>query len=192
MGCCFNNQQESHIEEPEPVREQTTQPTATVVVKLERVPTKKAPATLFEQILEEHNYHRAMHQAPPLKLHTELSEESQAYAENIASRGVTVRSDCKWQGKNIGENIACLEGTNVTGKQVVDTWYEDIKFYDFSNPKYTPAALQFTEMIWKKTEYIGIGCATAAGKTYIVANYSPAGSIPRAGQFAENVLPKKN
>jgi hypothetical protein len=47
-------------------------------------------------------------------------------------------------------------------------------------------------MIWKKTEYIGIGCATAAGKTYIVANYSPAGSIPRAGQFAENVLPKKN
>ena len=43
-----------------------------------------------------------------------------------------------------------------------------------------------SQMIWKSTEYIGVGVAwDSNGKVVIVAHYKPAGNI--AGYFAENV-----
>jgi len=64
-------------------------------------------------------------------------------------------------------------------------WYNEIKDYDFSNPKFTPGTGNFTQVVWAGSTEIGVGKATNGGQTFVVANYYPPGNYQ--GQFKENV-----
>ena len=49
----------------------------------------------------------------------------------------------------------------------------------------------FTQVVWRKSEKIGVGIATdGRGTLFAVANYFPAGNF--MNQFKENVRPPKN
>lgn len=50
----------------------------------------------------------------------------------------------------------------------------------------------FTAMVWKSTQKLGVGKATASdGSSFVVARYFPAGNITNQGHFENNVLPAK-
>ena len=49
----------------------------------------------------------------------------------------------------------------------------------------------FTQVVWKGSQDVGVGKATARdGKVIVVANYRPAGNM--MGRFSDNVLPPKD
>lgn len=50
----------------------------------------------------------------------------------------------------------------------------------------------FTAMVWKSSNKLGVGKATASdGSSFVVARYFPAGNITNQGHFENNVLPAK-
>lgn len=80
--------------------------------KPEPVKEPKRPETAQERFireaLEAHNEYRKRHSASPLVHNPELSEIAQRYAQYLASRNTLKHSDCNWNGKRMGENLAMV------------------------------------------------------------------------------------
>ena len=71
----------------------------------------------------------------------------------------------------------------------VSLWYSEVIKYDFSSPGFSMEHGHFTQVVWRKTRQLGIGCARSEngdGLTYVVARYWPPGNILK--KFEENVL----
>ncbi|GMR53109.1 hypothetical protein PMAYCL1PPCAC_23304, partial [Pristionchus mayeri] len=158
----------------------------------ECVKENKLPAkTLNEnraEILSDHNQYRAKHRSPPLRFDGALNKSAQAYADKLAREdGALAHSDSARSGKH-GENLYCASGHPPT--DCSRAWYSEISGYDFVAGRFAPSTGHFTALVWKSSTSLGLGIANSkSGKTFVVAQYSPAGN--RAGQYVENVLPLK-
>ncbi|XP_047197361.1 Golgi-associated plant pathogenesis-related protein 1-like [Hippoglossus stenolepis] len=88
------------------------------------------------------------------------------------------------------ENIYKKIGsTAVTGKEVVDFWYSEIKDYNWSSPGSDWKTVgHFTQVVWKDTIKLGVGVASVGTNVYVVAQYSPPGNMK--GNYEKNVLEK--
>ena len=140
--------------------------------------------------LNQHNKYRRMHGAPDLIHNADLTKLAQAYAEKLAKNDDFQHSNCKWGGKDVGENLAMCGGMPMTGENMTDMWYDEIKDYDFKKSTFSSETGHFTQVIWKNTKEVGFGLAKSrSGNYYAVGNYYPAGNF--MGQFKTNVLPKK-
>ncbi|KAM4662523.1 uncharacterized protein O3C94_011005 isoform 2-T2 [Discoglossus pictus] len=147
-------------------------------------------ASNFEQeALDSHNSYRRQHGAPPLQLSRELCESSQKWADHLLSINALQHSNT-----NHGENLWYKWNSSVrdtTGAQVVETWYAEIKDYNFSKPGFQSNTGHFTQVVWKDSRELGIAKAVdGKGMVIAVAQYSPAGNITNPGYFQKNVLPK--
>ena len=139
--------------------------------------------------LKMHNYYRALHHAPDLKLNAELCEIAQKYAEYLAANRLFEHSHARFKGASMGENLFMCSGYKPDGGAGVTSWYDEIKDYDFQNHCSTGGVVgHFTQVVWKGSQYLGIGIGQNGNSYYVVANYYPAGNW--VGQDAENVLPK--
>lgn len=139
--------------------------------------------------LKAHNKYRDMHGCPPLKLDSDLNKVAQDYADKLASRDMFQHSNCKWNGKDIGENLAMCYGEEMTGQYMTQMWYDEIKDYDFKHGDFSSETGHFTQLIWKDSKNVGIGLAQSKqGSYYAVANYFPPGNI--MGQFKTQVPAK--
>uniref|UniRef100_A0A8C5R9C6 SCP domain-containing protein n=1 Tax=Leptobrachium leishanense TaxID=445787 RepID=A0A8C5R9C6_9ANUR len=118
-----------------------------------------------EDFLAAHNAYRKQHGAPPLRLSRELCQSAQ-----------------KWvRGK--------------TGNEPVDSWYSEIKNYNFGNPGFAGNTGHFTQVVWKDSKEVGVGVATdGKGLFFVVGQYNPAGNITNHGVlfFIGLVLPPPN
>jgi hypothetical protein len=73
-------------------------------------------------------------------------------------------------------------------KDATDSWYEEVKLYNFANPVYSPSIGHFTQVVWKSSKKIGFGVALDKRNcAYVVANYFPQGNY--YGEFRKNVTP---
>lgn len=66
--------------------------------------------------------------------------------------------------------------------------YNEIALYQYGNPVFANATGHFTQLVWAGTTQVGVAivrCANLA-RTYVVAQYSPAGN--REGEFSANVM----
>jgi hypothetical protein len=90
----------------------------------------------------------------------------------------------------MGENLLMQRGREMLGAMPADSWYEEIKDYNFRNPKQKTGVVgHFTQLVWKGSNEVGFGVGKAKdGSYYVVANYYPAGNW--IGQEINNVLPK--
>ncbi|XP_030374306.1 uncharacterized protein LOC115623894 [Scaptodrosophila lebanonensis] len=133
-----------------------------------------------DSILDEHNRYRAKHNTPKLTLDSGLSSGCASYAKEIAAKNSLDHSS-----GNYGENL-CMRSSDPV--QCVKMWYDEIKDYDYKNPKFSAATGHFTQVIWKSSKKMGVGKAkSSSGAYYVVARYTPAGNV--VGKFKENVLP---
>lgn len=127
-------------------------------------------------ILNAHNEKRALHGVSSLTWSSTLEAYAQAYADKYDCSGSLTHS-----GGNYGENL----GLGYTTTGVVDAWYDEISYYDWSNP----SASHFTQVVWKSTTEVGCAyktCGSYWGQ-YTICSYNPAGNV--AGEYSENVLP---
>lgn len=92
---------------------------------------------------------------------------------------------------NYGENIYCLwsseQNAKINPREVCQSWYDEIKEYNFDvEPRASPRAGHFTQMVWKATKHLGVGMSkTKKGKVLVVCNYNPRGNV--IGEFERNV-----
>ena len=81
------------------------------------------------------------------------------------------------------------------GDDPVNSWYGEIK--DFNSNWYNDEPPRgsfnktghFTQVIWKSSQYVGVGLVTIGNSCFVVANYDPPGNI--ISQYKQNVLPPK-
>ena len=125
-----------------------------------------------------HNLKRLDHGCPALEISEELCKYSQSWANNLANKDDFIHSDCLWNEKRIGENLANYKKDKLNGEIVVNGFYEEIKNYNFDNPSYSESTANFSQLIWKETKLLGVGVATAKDGSFIVVlNYYPPGNI---------------
>ena len=139
-------------------------------------------------ILERHNYYRGLHQVGNLVRDATLESIAQKTADYMKETDNFSFATDKYNGKSIGQNLFWYWGS-FTGAKIADMWYESESKYDYSNPKYSSAYGDFTQVVWKNTQKIGCGYACNGKEYYGICTYYPAGNY--MNQFAANVFPKK-
>lgn len=91
--------------------------------------------------------------------------------------------------KKYGENIYWASGKAVNGKDPVDSWYSEIKQYNYKNASFSSGTGHFTQVVWNSSLELGVGVACVGNEVYVVASYYPPGNF--SGEFSKNVFPPK-
>ncbi|XP_017340225.3 Golgi-associated plant pathogenesis-related protein 1 [Ictalurus punctatus] len=149
-----------------------------------------ADANLEAKFLAKHNEYRKKHGAPALTISQDLCSSAQAWADQLLSTKALQHSDT-----DNGENLYYFQSSapkKLTGEEPVDSWYSEIKDYDFSKPGFLSNTGHFTQVVWKSTKEVGVGLATDGNTVFVVGQYKPAGNIANPGFFQDNVLPAGN
>ncbi|XP_011310840.1 uncharacterized protein [Fopius arisanus] len=138
--------------------------------------------------LETHNFFRARHGVPPLRLNRQLCKTSQDWASILATKGrLEHRANIEY-----GENLYCMWSSNpktiVNGDEPVNEWYAEEAQHQYSKEPTTLKTGHFTQVVWRDSTELGVGMSrNRNGEVYVVCNYNPAGNF--LGSFMENVLP---
>ena len=105
-----------------------------------------------EECLSSHNEYRIRHGAPPLHWSAELAWEAQQWAENLAQTGELRHNE----DDTVGENLAGMTGGELSGREAVDMWYEEIENYNFDCHGYGEDTSNFTQvwLIWSVEEFL--------------------------------------
>jgi uncharacterized protein YkwD len=153
-------------------------------------------AAFQNAMVARHNYWRAKHGVPPLKLDAKLNSDAQAWANTLASTQQFKHAGVAGQGENLylsASTSTTLPAITIEANKAVDAWYNEIKDYKYSNPGFSMATGHFTQVVWKSTTTLGCGIASGKYQTYngryVVCRYTPPGNY--TGQFPQNVLPLK-
>ncbi|XP_002667823.1 Golgi-associated plant pathogenesis-related protein 1 [Danio rerio] len=148
-----------------------------------------AGASFKQEFLQTHNQYRHQHQAPPLVYREDLCRAAQKWAEHMLSKKSLGHSETE-NGENVYYSFSSVKKTP-TGKEAVDSWYSEIKDYNFAKSGHQPKTGHFTQVVWKSSKELGVGLATDGNTVFVVGQYKPAGNITNAGYYEQNVLPKK-
>ncbi|KAK0178409.1 hypothetical protein PV328_002359 [Microctonus aethiopoides] len=138
--------------------------------------------------LETHNFYRARHGVPPLRLNKQLCKTSQDWANILATKGrLEHRANIEY-----GENLYCMWSSNpnsiVNGDEPVNDWYAEETQHQYNKEPTTLKTGHFTQVVWQSSTELGVGMArNRNGEIYVVCNYNPAGNF--LGSFMDNVLP---
>ncbi|WP_083999020.1 CAP family protein [Actinomadura kijaniata] len=139
------------------------------------------------------NAYRAAHHAPPLVMDPELNTYAMQRAASRSEQEMLNAGHDDLR-KGTGENIfwgATTGTTPSSGQAAVQSWYDEIKDYDFNKAQFSSSTGHFTQLVWKATTKVGIGRVSGQGdryyETYIVFVFEPPGNME--GAFADNVLP---
>lgn len=117
-------------------------------------PSKLQGFNIFEkECLDAHNEVRRKHGSPALFLDRKLCN----VAQNVAC--AMINTDIKEDGAShgYGENVYMCNGFFPNAKQVVQTWYSEIKDYKFGFTNYSMKTCHVTQLLWKKSLKLGVG-----------------------------------
>jgi hypothetical protein len=144
------------------------------------------------QIIEITDYingFRALHKSQPLAWDFTIASFSQNWSDYLSTNRVFQHSG----NQTYGENLAYFRGYGVDVmkllKMAVDSWYDEVKMYDFSKPGFSQQTGHFTCLIWgNSTTYaLGFSIDLDSQTAIITMNTSPPGNV--VGEFQTNVLP---
>ncbi len=145
-------------------------------------PHANAASEVLDQsgLLAKHNELRARHGVPALIWSQTLQAEAQAWADRCTFEHSTTEN---------GENLAWWWGARYTQLGQVQSWYDEIKDYDFAKGAARNAQVtgHFTQIIWRGTTAVGCGVKTCTDGNILVCQYSTPGNV--RGQYTDNVPP---
>ncbi|XP_059193410.1 Golgi-associated plant pathogenesis-related protein 1-like [Centropristis striata] len=147
-----------------------------------------ADSSFQQEFLETHNAYRAKHNTPPMTLSSELTASAQKWADHLLANN-TLEHRQMPDGENL-YNMCSSTTIKLTGKEAVDSWYGEIKDYNWGNPGFSGQTGHFTQVVWKDSTELGVGMATNGNKVFVVGQYRPAGNMNRKEYFEQNVLPQ--
>ena len=128
-----------------------------------------------------------------------LNDYAQKYAETLASKNTMQHSSDKdrkklygdWTGENLYYFWTSDSNLTLNGAAAVDSWYDEIKDYDFVKGKSKGGVTgHFTQLVWKGSTQLGIGVAKSSqNSVFVVANYHFGGNFNN--EYLTNVFPAK-
>ncbi|CAF0958542.1 unnamed protein product [Rotaria sordida] len=142
--------------------------------------------TFRQQALDKHNEYRKIHCSEELKLNNDLNDISQDYAEQLAEIDQVPPNH---SGIRM-ENLYYQRGNyKLPGSDPVLYWYQEIEFYNWTNPDFSMAH-HFAKLIWNGARELGVGVAYSKANItmYVVATYSPGGYLEES--YDQNVRKK--
>ena len=77
------------------------------------------------------------------------------------------------------------------GTSATQSWYDEIKVYNFNRPGFSGSTGHFTQVVWKSTTKLGmgVGFGDRGRRVVVVAQYGPSGNM--MGAFPQNVPPRR-
>ncbi|XP_030271976.1 Golgi-associated plant pathogenesis-related protein 1-like isoform X2 [Sparus aurata] len=146
-----------------------------------------ADSSFQQEFLATHNTLRKKHNTPPMVLDDELTASSQKWADHLLAIN-TLQHSTTDDGENVF-TMSSSETLTLTGKEAVESWYSEIKDYDWGSPGFSGNTGHFTQVVWKDSTKLGVGMATNGKKVFVVGQYRPAGNMAVKEYFEKNVLP---
>lgn len=125
-----------------------------------------------------HNKQRAQHGSPPLAWSSLAAARAKGWAETLAESGTLEHGNYKGFGQNLAYKM---------GAETAEMWYQEVEQYDFNRPGYQNGTGHFTQLVWAATTHMGAAKVVCGNRSYVVANYSPAGNVANETQFEQNV-----
>ena len=131
-----------------------------------------------------HNQYRAQHGAEPLIVSQDLNKIAQDCANHIAKINQMVHSQNKYKGESLEESIYWLSGMPIEGAAMTNSWYDEIKDYNFNKPWFKNGT--------GHSKLVEFGYAQSSDGSYFGAViYFPVGNMNNPKYFSENVKRKK-
>lgn len=149
--------------------------------------------TFAKRGFESTNKFRSAHHSPPLKWSDKLAARAQKLAYQMALNGTIQAPGID----EIGENRAKLSAVNydceMAGEEATRIWYAQGSHYSYSDPRLNSDTDSFTQLVWKDSREMGMGCAQRKGSVtneiYVVALYYPPGNSEST--LRDNVIDPK-
>lgn len=137
------------------------------------------------------NSYRAKHHAGALEYDQDVEQYAIGRARTLGDKDQMAHLP---QGQNpYGENLYEMwttdENPSDLCQQAVDSWYNEVKMYDFNNQGFSGDTGHFTQLVWKGSSKLGCASSQASetGNWYVVCNFEKAGNM--MGDFENNVAP---
>jgi hypothetical protein len=132
--------------------------------------------SVFRSAFEQMNYYRDVHGVPPLVWNESLQAGAQAWSDecvfehDLNSTGVGENMFAAWDVEDLSPSYVL--------RKAVDSWYKEVRDYDWNDPEYTPDAGHFTQLIWRATRSVGCGITDdcEGNMRIVVCRYFPAGN----------------
>ena len=141
-----------------------------------------------KEALNAHNIYREKHHVPPVTLNSEICLLAQKHANIMALNEDFLHSHNTYKGEELAENLFMCTGYKISGQNMVETWYNEGKDYDY-NGDFQKGSGHFTQIVWKETKEVGFAYAQSKNGTfYAVGHYYPPGNF--LGEFSNNVFPE--
>ncbi|XP_077985887.1 uncharacterized protein LOC144440391 [Glandiceps talaboti] len=147
---------------------------------------------LNKQLMEAQNYFRCLHGVKPLVWDT----GAEKFAIGVAKQNAAAHRIEHAHDNPYGENLAmqAVAGKDsISGYGFAKMWYDEIQFYDWSNPQFASETGHFTQEVWKSSRRVGCAIDDTPDPTgnwveyYVACEYDPPGND--MDHFPENILP---
>ena len=130
--------------------------------------------------------YRRQHRTRPLVWSDELALGAKEWAEHLACANSLEHTEVK----GVGENLASVQGKELTGSEIAEMWYREATDYNFEVPAFNAKCGNFTNVVWASSREFGVAKSLSDdGTHYVVARYKPMGNV--VGEFKENVKPPR-
>lgn len=129
------------------------------------------------------NVFRRLHGSPPVIISDTISSYAQKWALKISTLG-TAKID---PNSPYGNTICLNRGArNKLAQECTTTWYETVKYYDWHRQSLSTKSMNFVQMIWKSSLYVGVGLVQGLkGRFFVVVYYDIPGN--KKDEMQENV-----
>lgn len=136
------------------------------------------------------NMYRRKHKTKLINHNQTISNFSQLYSDELLKTKTFKHSGNKLYGENLYKSWSSIPVKNtelvLNIKKAIDSWYNEIKFYDFELGQFNSKTGHFTQLLWNNSTEYGVGISYLNGEVVVCMNYSPRGNI--IGQFKQNVF----
>lgn len=133
------------------------------------------------------------HHALPLRWSKSLALQAQKIASDLLNdkqtetnerNGISRKDGLDTVGENVEKFSSVEYGCDRAGFEATRRWYAQSENYSYNDPHVNDQTNSFTQLVWKDTKYLGMGCASRKGlltnDIYVVALYSPPGNAGNA------------
>jgi len=147
------------------------------VLPPEQQPTPGGGIVEQQQFMVFHNLKRCWHDAPDIKWNESLAQTARNHAATCSGAKDPLLDS------SYGESVALGAGLDVIKAQ--DNWYIAGIFYPYGQATGPDSMAEFSQMVWRSTEYVGCASASCASGNFYVCRYYTKGNTP--GSYADNV-----
>jgi uncharacterized protein YkwD len=128
--------------------------------------------TLPQEMVTVHNQWRSKVKVAPLRWSPQLATYAQQWANRLAATG---KFEHRQQNK-YGENLFWGSGRRWSPTEVVNSWGNEVKDYNYSRNSCRGVCGHYTQIVWKNTKEVGCAVARKGNQEYWVCNYNPPGN----------------